>query len=117
LVSSSACEQVRGKIDVGFVDAGEQQLKNIALPVRAYALQAGGLPAPRPAAAATFAAPTFDREIPRAGKPRDPLRSLRRTLILAFLLAIIGWRYLERHPLPGFTAPRADPASETSPAR
>src|SRR5271169_3125520 len=41
LVSSSAFDQVRGKVDAHFVDVGEKELKNIALPVRAYALQVG----------------------------------------------------------------------------
>jgi len=36
-VSSSAYEQVRGKVPVDFTDLGEQNLKNIARPVRAYA--------------------------------------------------------------------------------
>jgi TolB-like protein/class 3 adenylate cyclase/tetratricopeptide (TPR) repeat protein len=35
-LSGSAFEQVDGKIDVGFQDLGEHQLKNIARPVRAY---------------------------------------------------------------------------------
>jgi class 3 adenylate cyclase/TolB-like protein/Tfp pilus assembly protein PilF len=38
-VSSAAYDQVRGKVGVEFADLGEQNLKNIALPVRAYALQ------------------------------------------------------------------------------
>jgi len=37
-VSSSAYEQVRGKVAVEFADLGEQTLKNIAQPVRAYAV-------------------------------------------------------------------------------
>ena len=36
-ISSSAYEQVRGKVDVEFADLGERSLKNIAHPVRAYA--------------------------------------------------------------------------------
>jgi adenylate cyclase len=35
-VSASVHEQVRDKLEVDFVDAGEQQLKNISRPVRAY---------------------------------------------------------------------------------
>ena len=31
-ISSSAYDQVRGKVGVEFVDLGEQSLKNIALP-------------------------------------------------------------------------------------
>jgi adenylate cyclase len=33
--------EVEGKLDVGFEDRGEQQLKNISKPVRAYAVRAG----------------------------------------------------------------------------
>jgi TolB-like protein len=35
-ISSSAYEQVRGKVEVEFADLGEQKLKNIARPVRAF---------------------------------------------------------------------------------
>jgi TolB-like protein/class 3 adenylate cyclase/Flp pilus assembly protein TadD len=42
-LSSSALDQVRGKVGAEFADLGEQNLKNIARPVRAYAL-AGGEP-------------------------------------------------------------------------
>jgi TolB-like protein/Flp pilus assembly protein TadD len=37
-ISSFAYDQVRGKVRVEFDDLGEQNLKNIALPVRAYAV-------------------------------------------------------------------------------
>jgi TolB-like protein/Flp pilus assembly protein TadD len=37
-ISSSAYEQVRGKVNVDFTDLGEQSLKNISRPVRAYAV-------------------------------------------------------------------------------
>jgi TolB-like protein len=37
-ISSSAYEQVRGKVTVEFTDLGEQTLKNIARPIRAYAV-------------------------------------------------------------------------------
>jgi TolB-like protein/class 3 adenylate cyclase/Tfp pilus assembly protein PilF len=42
-ISSSAYDQVRGKIDVAFTDLGEQSLKNIARPVRTYAVMRNGL--------------------------------------------------------------------------
>jgi adenylate cyclase len=35
-ISSAAFEHVSGKVEVGFVDLGDQTLKNIAKPVRAY---------------------------------------------------------------------------------
>src|SRR3954451_25162802 len=41
-ISSSAYDQVCGKVDVEFTDLGEQNLKNIARPVRAYAVKRNG---------------------------------------------------------------------------
>jgi TolB-like protein/class 3 adenylate cyclase len=41
-ISSSAYDQVRGKVGVEFSDMGEQSLKNIARPVRAYAVVRDG---------------------------------------------------------------------------
>jgi TolB-like protein len=38
-ISSSAHEQVRGKLPLDFIDLGEQTLKNIARPIRAYAVR------------------------------------------------------------------------------
>jgi class 3 adenylate cyclase len=40
-ISSSAYDQVRGKVPVEFIDIGEQTLKNIARPIRAYAVGLG----------------------------------------------------------------------------
>jgi adenylate cyclase len=44
-LSASAHEQVRDKVDFNFADLGDQNLKNIARPVRAYALRPEGLAA------------------------------------------------------------------------
>jgi len=41
LISEKVYGEVEGKLDVGFEDRGEQQLKNISKPVRAYAVRAG----------------------------------------------------------------------------
>ena len=41
-ISSSAYDHVRGKVGVEFADLGEQNLKNIARPVRAYAVVRDG---------------------------------------------------------------------------
>ena len=38
-ISDDAYRQVRGKVDVNFQDSGEQELKNIARPVRVYQLR------------------------------------------------------------------------------
>jgi TolB-like protein/Flp pilus assembly protein TadD len=53
-ISSSAYEQVRGKVSVDFADLGEQTLKNIARPIRAYAVGPSAnaqQPAPMPSSA------------------------------------------------------------------
>lgn len=58
-ISSSAYDQVRGKVGVEFADLGEQTLKNIACPVRVYAAvrdgagpaTKGGSATPNPASA------------------------------------------------------------------
>jgi len=41
LISEKVYSEVDGKLDVGFEDRGEQQLKNISKPVRAFAVRAG----------------------------------------------------------------------------
>src|SRR5438477_5013588 len=41
LISEKVYSEVEGKLDVGFEDRGEQQLKNITKPVRTYAVRAG----------------------------------------------------------------------------
>jgi adenylate cyclase len=41
LISEKVYSEVEGKLDVGFEDRGEQQLKNISKPVRAYAVRVG----------------------------------------------------------------------------
>ena len=53
-LSSSAHDQVYGKIGVGFADLGEQSLKNIGRPVRAYAVIPDQPDLPIPTGAATL---------------------------------------------------------------
>jgi TolB-like protein/class 3 adenylate cyclase len=45
-ISEAAYQQVRDKVDVRFEDIGEQQLKNIARPLRVYRALPNGIPAP-----------------------------------------------------------------------
>src|SRR5215212_1294929 len=45
LISAAAHDQLPGKFDLAFEDAGEQSLKNIARPVRAFRLRPEGTPA------------------------------------------------------------------------
>jgi adenylate cyclase len=46
LISEKVYSEVEGKVDVGFEDRGEQQLKNIAKPVRVYSVRTGTHSAP-----------------------------------------------------------------------
>src|SRR6266478_459759 len=46
LISEKVYSEVEGKLDVGFEDRGEQRLKNISKPVRAYAVCTGAHSAP-----------------------------------------------------------------------
>ena len=41
-LSDDAYRQIRGKVDIAFVDMGPQDLKNIAEPIRAWRIQFGG---------------------------------------------------------------------------
>ncbi len=50
-VSAAAYEHVRGRIDAHFVDLGEKDLKNIARPVRVYAVKTGSEDAASPRSA------------------------------------------------------------------
>ncbi len=52
-LSSSAYDQVRGKVAVEFSDLGEQSLKNISLPIRAYAVVRDGFGAAAPSGGPT----------------------------------------------------------------
>jgi len=59
-VSRVVRDQVRDKLDLAFVDMGEQQVKNIARPVRAYRILLGeGHRRPEPSSAAAEPAPAL----------------------------------------------------------
>ena len=61
-LSRAAYEQTRGRVSARFVDLGEQRLKNIAEPVRVYAIRPGGAELER---AAVLASPSDRAEAPR----------------------------------------------------
>jgi adenylate cyclase len=100
-LSEDAYRQVRDKLQVTFADLGEQSLKNIARPVRAYALRLGAAVSP-----------------PAAGRePRNKVRvwSLLAAAFLAVLIAgrWFGWPTFAPHPAP---APVAAVAGGTPPS-
>ena len=63
LISGTAYDHVRGKIDADFVDLGEKHLKNIARPVRVYAVKIGA-----ESAAPALAAAAPKRRVRRASR-------------------------------------------------
>ena len=74
-VSGRVQEDARGKLDIVFEDAGEQQLKNIARPVHVYRIRTdSGVPAP----------PVIQR------KPRAAGSRLRWGLVAVALLVLLG---------------------------
>ncbi|MBL6615629.1 MAG: adenylate/guanylate cyclase domain-containing protein [Reyranella sp.] len=95
-VSSSVYEQLIGKLTLGAEDLGEQQVKNIPRPIRAYRLTPQGAPpAPPPAAPA-----------PRRLKARVVVPVLGALVVLA-AAAVIAVRWLS--PMPPATAGAATP--------
>jgi TolB-like protein/class 3 adenylate cyclase len=75
-ISSSAYDQVRGKVGVEFADLGEQDLKNIARPVRAYAVAWDGLGPATKSGRTTSSSPSPPRlsmvVLPFANMSADP---------------------------------------------
>jgi TolB-like protein len=76
-LSSSAYEQVRGRIEAEFADLGEQALKNIARPVRAYALT--------PAAIAASGAASNAAKTPKTRGVSALLSALATAVVVALL--------------------------------
>jgi len=66
-VSSSVYDQISGKLDLGFVDIGNQELKNISRPIHVYQI-AGTTPAKRTLPAAAKAAAKVAAKTPRASR-------------------------------------------------
>ena len=84
-LSEDAYRQVRGKLDIPVVDAGEQNLKNISHPVRAFRIE--------PSAATAFDATPPDAQ----PKPRWPARAMSTGAITAaVILSSLAWFALHR---------------------
>ncbi|WP_225768222.1 adenylate/guanylate cyclase domain-containing protein [Inquilinus sp. Marseille-Q2685] len=82
-LSGAVYDQVRGRIEIGFADLGPRAMKNIADPVRVYALRIG----PDAQRVGSMAPPA---EVPQQSSPFDGFRRrlLGYLLILALLLVI-----------------------------
>jgi adenylate cyclase len=103
-IASSVYDQIAGKLNLGFVDLGNQSLKNIDRPIRAYRIERGGMPAPTPA-------------------PRSRTGLWIGVIAAAVLVAgALGWRFGGRAPeapvpqAPVAVAPVAPPPVAPAPA-
>jgi pimeloyl-ACP methyl ester carboxylesterase len=91
-VSGKVFDEVRSKIDVEFVDMGEQRLKNIAEPVRVYRV-AGAL---SPKRKGTFSSHSRRRVLSGVGAAAT-----------CGVASAIGWRYLPNNSVLGPTGANA----------
>ena len=70
-ISGKVYEEARGKVQVSFEDMGEQALKNIAAPVRAFQTRTG-IPAPQPIAEVAIPSKPSIAVLPFANMSGDP---------------------------------------------
>jgi TolB-like protein/class 3 adenylate cyclase/Flp pilus assembly protein TadD len=119
-VSGSAYEHVQGRVAVDFADLGEQRLKNIAKPVRAYALSPEAIAAAKVEPAEASASPER-RETPGLPEPFAPKKRAAfapLALALAALLIVAGgaWWLLDANR-PASVATKAPQSASGAPAR
>ena len=104
LISGAAYDHVRGRIDADFVDLGEKDLKNIARPVRVYALGVGGIARASASTPLSPAAPL---------KPKAP--ALLGIAALLILIAAGGWYwFIANRPAVVATGPPAPVATNVA---
>lgn len=105
-IASSVYDQITGKLDLGFQDIGEQNLKNISRPVRVYRVS-GSQPALRLATQTEDTTPTPTRT--------DTVRPLWMLIVGALVLLTIGaafsWWLLRPSPPP---APQSTQTHKTT---
>ncbi len=104
-IASSVYDQITGKLDLGFQDIGEQNLKNISRPVRVYRIF-GSQPAVRLTTQIEATTPT------RNGTARPFWMLIASALVLLTIGAAISWWLLKPNPLP---APQMAQANKIAP--
>ena len=89
-ISSSVYDQITGKLDLGFLDIGEQSLKNISRPIHVYRVSGASAPA-RPAPVAAPAAPSPAPAAP-APRARSPLPWVIGAVVAVVIGAAVAWQ-------------------------
>ncbi|MGO8910358.1 MAG: adenylate/guanylate cyclase domain-containing protein [Bradyrhizobium sp.] len=105
-ISGRVYEDMSGRLELPFEDRGEQQLKNIARPVRIYALGTeaiAGLPATPTLASEDLSNNGFERWLGQVLTSTLPTKSLRWLVLLPVALALAGigaWQVTKRAQAP-----------------
>jgi class 3 adenylate cyclase len=101
-ISSSVYDQIAGKLNMGFVDLGEQSLKNITRPIRVYQFDRGGAAG----------------GIRRAQASRRKSGAIAGGIALLLLAAAGAWQagWFDRHADPKPALPPAAPPVAAAPA-
>jgi adenylate cyclase len=103
-ISGSAYEHIRGRIDADFVDLSERTLKNIAQPVRVYALGVGEIARASASTPTKLAAPNK--------RPAPPLLGIAAMLMV---IAAGGWTwFIANRPAIVATGPPAPVAANAA---
>jgi formylglycine-generating enzyme required for sulfatase activity len=114
-VSASVWEHINGKLSIGYVDIGEQSVKNIPRPVRAYHLRVDGTVGE---VADTAGSPVRELAERPAARQRTPVAAMLAAALGTALLIGAGiavWQFLPKsHPAPRPTATASSkPAPDT----
>jgi adenylate cyclase len=99
-ISRAVRDQVRDKLPVAFEDLGEQQVKNIARPVRAFGLSAQAI----------AALPELEPNRATAPRPRSPTWSIAALIAVMLAAGVAGWWLVQ-----GPATPRSAAPSPTTP--
>lgn len=114
-ISARVYEDMAGRLELPFEDRGEQQLKNIARPVRIYALGTkaiAGLPATPDVASEDSRNNGLARWLGQLLTPILPTKSLRWLVLLPVVVALAGigaWQVTKRSQAP----PRLEAANQS----
>jgi class 3 adenylate cyclase len=117
-VSGSVWDQVNGKLSIGYIDIGEQSVKNIPRPVRAYHLRVDGVieEVGKPAVAAASGTPAPLR----VERSRRPLIAalIGAVGVIVVLAAGLAWELLPKSgvPVPPIASAAAPASTPVAPA-
>jgi len=116
-VSGTVWDQIQNKISVGYVDIGEQSVKNIPRPIRAYQLRLDGSVGEITGGVAPVSAPALVAAPPAKGGRRSALFGALAGAFAVAGIAIVAWQFWLRSEPPAITVtPAATPPAAIQPA-